>query len=424
LAAFAVFCVLCGLTAYAINYFLFQSTVPMQVALDVGRGTAAYLLSSDPDENVAPQDGHFIAPNERIRLDSQSQSTIFFRDTYHDNRLVAAVTMKGGTSLYLGYALRPRFEWSSIEYRIDLSDVSGEVEVYVPPGLDRKFWLSLKTAQDAFVYLTESGSYTVNASSTQVQVFNTAGSAFLIAPGFNNPRLVSAGERGVMILDGTNDVALAPGPLALLQSSTIQTLNPHDALDSNQLLADLAYPWQCGDSQSEPPGFFGIGVPDGRPAIRLYRDNADTHGETSCSQSPGPGQLGRDVSGFSSLVLKATFFIEHQSLLMCGYDGSECPMMVQLDYVFVDESGTEQLNRWFHGFYANTDPGVVYPTRCSSCLVDHDSVYPGTWYIYESANLFTLIPAAQRPTKLLRVRFYASGHEYDVYVGDVALYAS
>jgi hypothetical protein len=57
-------------------------------------------------------------------------------------------------------------------------------------------------------------------------------------------------------------------------------------------------------------------------------------------------------------------------------------------------------------------------------VVEHDPIYPGTWYTYESPNILTLVPENQRDRSLLRVRFYASGHGYDVYVGDVALYAS
>lgn len=423
LGAFAVFCVLCAFTAYGIHYFVFLSTVPMQVSLDVGRGTAAYLLSGDPDENVAPQTGHYLLTNERIRLDPQSQATIFFRDTYQENRLVAAVTMKGGASLFMGHALRPRFEWSSVEYRIDLQNLSGEVDVFVPEGLDRAFWLSLRTPEGAYVYLTESGQYTITASSAQLQVDNRDGRSFLIAPARSNPRLVSAGERGTISFGENAEVQVGAGPVNLLQTAEFLRMDSR-ILPPDVVLPDLVWPWQCGDSQSPPPGRYGLGFPDGRPAIQLYRADATSHGETGCSQSPWPGQRGLDVTGYSSLILKTTFYIEDHSLPVCGYEGSECPLMLQLDYVFQNEEGEEEPNQWYHGFYVKPDPSQTSPTRCSSCLIAHDPVYGGTWYTYESQNLFNLVPEGQRPASLLRVRFYASGHEYDVYVGDVALFAS
>lgn len=427
LGAFAIFCLLCVITGIGIHYFLFDSTVPMQVSLAVGRGTAAFLVRSDLDENVAPQSGHFVAVNEQISVDIQSQSVIYFRDNALDNPLIAAVTLKPGASLVMNAAQRPRFDWSRVGYRVVLQQVRGEVDVYLPPGLTREPFVVLETAGrgGVVVYLNQSGSYTVNAGANQVRVYNNGGQAFIDSPTMA-PRLIPPGEHGsIQFEPEPAQLVVAPSAASLLQPSQFEQLDAEAFVESDLSLADLVWPWQCGDSQSPPPGRFEVGFPAGRPAIRLVRaDGATTHGETGCSQSPWPSAGGLDVTGYSSLVVRTAFYLEYQSLPLCGNLGSECPLMLQIDYKYKDAEGQDQLYQWFHGFYIDGDPSGNAPTRCLSCLTDHDQIYGGTWYTYESPNLLALIPPEHRNGQaLLRVRFYASGHEYDVYVGDVDVLA-
>ena len=90
--------------------------------------------------------------------------------------------------------------------------------------------------------------------------------------------------------------------------------------------------------------------------------------------------------------------------------------MLELSYI--NEQGAEQ--RWIHGFYAYEHVTPELPHSCNSCLLDHDRVTPGNWYTYESGNLFQL-PTGFHPTRITQIRFYASGHEYEVLVGEVSL---
>src|SRR5262249_38718521 len=106
----------------------------------------------------------------------------------------------------------------------------------------------------------------------------------------------------------------------------------------------------------------------------------------------------------------------------CGFQGSECPLMVRLNYI--DNSSTDgELRNWIHGFYTRLDSQLGYPTRCNSCSLEHESVYSKSWYTYDSGNLLSQIPTDQEPRLLNNIQFYASGHRYDVYVSDVALLA-
>jgi hypothetical protein len=156
-------------------------------------------------------------------------------------------------------------------------------------------------------------------------------------------------------------------------------------------------------------------------ALRLLRgDGAISHGETRCLQSLGTGMGGLDVSGYNSVSIRATFRIESQTLSACGIDGSECPLMLRMDYI---PAGGGDAVSWFHGFYAFVDPNRLFPQSCLSCNEQHERVTPDTWYTYESHNLFEIFAPEAQPKSILNLRFYASGHQYDVYVNEVMLLA-
>ena len=94
--------------------------------------------------------------------------------------------------------------------------------------------------------------------------------------------------------------------------------------------------------------------------------------------------------------------------------------MLRIDYI--DQNG--QARKWYHGFYAMNDMQLAYPLQCNSCAQAHEFINPRSWYSYDSGNLFTLFPPDERPSKILAVWFYASGHQYDVQLSEVALVGS
>lgn len=178
--------------------------------------------------------------------------------------------------------------------------------------------------------------------------------------------------------------------------------------------------WGCSNKQKElPGGTYTVTEREGRTALQLFRgDNATTNGETRCQQPyAAPG---RDVSGYRFLELETTFLIKSQSISECGIEGSECPLMIHIKYT--DTNGIAR--EWYQGFYALLDPLYdSYKSRCASCTQDHQQINGDVWYTYESGNLFIVLPEDARPATISKIEFYASGHQYDVYVGELSLFA-
>lgn len=422
LTSFVIFCAIVITLIVGIHYFLFQSRVPMRSTVEVARGTAT-LVGSDLLE-LAVKSTRDITSSSLVTTDTQSQAAISFYDPQRAGRLVATVTLKNGSALNLSADSRPRFDLSGdTPYWVDFEDAYGEFDVFVPDGLDRPILISFETTLGPAVRLSASGRYSIVAAGAQVQVVNFAGEALLgSAPDMQQNQPVPTGQSAAYQTD-TSQFVLSPSRVSLLGDSTFSTENVIDYnATSDQTRTSV---WRCNNVQVSPPsGEFSLTVEDGRPALRLYRDNdAESHGETRCFQGLGSGTQGLDISKFSRVTLRVTFKVQSQSLSACGLDGSECPLMLAMDYYPPPPANgeTPQPVTWYHGFYAFLDPNRVFPPRCSSCNEDHEAINPGTWYTYEKSNFLEAFAQDQRPTSILNMRFYASGHQYDVYVGRVEL---
>ncbi len=416
LLSFAIFCAILIFVIIGANYFVFQSRVPLDATIHVSRGTAT--VATDVNETAVKGDKS-VDRNSVVATDPQSQASLTFLDPQHKDRLLATITLKNGSSLSINEDSRPRFDWSQDAYWIEFEEVYGAIDIFVPDGLDRPLLVTFKTTLGPSVRLTAAGRYTLSAGDAQVQLINYTGEALLMASDLHN-RLVPAGQTASI---QANAETTAPqfdlAPLTNLVGDTAFSANNVVDFISN---TDQVQPqvWRCLNLQdTEPAGSFNLTTEDSRPAIRLYRDDgAESHGVTRCLQGLGTGTEGLDVSSYKSVSIRATFKIVSQSLSTCGNDGSECPFMLQMDYVPVN--GGDSVS-WFHGFYAFVDPTRFMPLNCASCNEQHEQINPNVWYTYESHNLKEIFAPERVPQAIFNLRFYASGHEYEVYVSEVAL---
>jgi len=430
LGAFIIFCAILAGSVFTLNYFLFRSTVSGQSFLIVGRGTVGIT-----DANLIEQverDRRHILNNQTVRTDAQSQASISFMNQQNNN-LIVAITVKSNTSLLLDNFSRPRFDWSRAPYNINLKEFSGELDVFVVEDIDRRLQLTIETMNNMIIDVSQSGQYRVSASPSQVRVINRAGNAIILDP--TNPaasQSVPAGEQIIFqFANPTNDpdnatvieaqIVQTPALIDLIENSTFQNTHIPERTQPDEVVQPLPLDWACGNGANNvPQGKYSVAKIDGRTALHMVRsENASTHGETFCIQAFGTdSQQGFDVSQFDHLSLQATMYVNYQSLNACGVEGSECPLMLRLDYI--DANGEPA--RLFQGFYTTLDPQLGYPLGCSAeCIQEHQIINQKAWYTYDSGNLFSILTPEKRPSAILNLRFYASGHQYDVYVGEVAV---
>jgi hypothetical protein len=412
-----MFCLVCVISGVWVIYFLFQSTVSLDVELQMGRGTGDVL-------GQVVRDARALSNGDILSTDRVSQATIVFRDPQQHKRLLAAVTLHGGTTLTMTRTQRPRFQWGASVASIDLHDFGGEIDVFVAQEIGRGFRMRIIAEQGDIVDLKSSGQYTLYGNENRLLVVNHEGSVLLIPnrsrPHLIAPRDIPVNAQGILsYVDETPEILISTAEINLVTNSTFQDIYVPPDTGSGTTPA-LAQGWGCYDKPgSNPAGVYKPELKDGRLVMRLLRgDNAISNGETGCLGYLDPPN-GKDISGYTSLHLRVTMQINYQSLSTCGEQASECPLMLRLNYI--DEKGEER--RWYHGFYAFLDPQRNFTTRCNSCSQEHEFINNKVWYTYVSENLLTAIAPDQKPRTVISVQFYASGHQYDVYVGEVALLA-
>jgi hypothetical protein len=420
LIAFGMFCILTFSTAVGIYSFLFESTVSISTTLRVARGTVG-ITGSDLIEAVEREQEDLTNQATSISTDSQSQATIQFWDKAESEdtpqSVIAAATLQRNTFVTFNRAVAPRFEWSNNPYDIQLSKLTGQLDILVTGVEDDAFIMRIETEQGVIINLNRNGRYSIMATDDEVSLLNLQGeAAVFFADDFTNNRLVPEGQE-VTIRLGNRSIELKSAVDNILTNGSF-SLQPM-ALDLEDAPA-LPPGWGCRANQDEiPRGESYIDEFDGRIGMRLKRlNNATSHGEVGCVQPFGVD--GVDVSDYDSIKVISTFYLNYQSLSKCGIAGSECPLMLLLTYD--DYLGITR--RWYKGFYYDELLSDEYPTRCSSCTLDHQNINEKVWFTYESDNLYNLIDEERRPTRIRSIEFYASGHQFDTMVSNMMILVS
>ncbi len=418
LGGLVLFIMLCIGTAALVRWIVFESPTQLNVTVHVGKGTVGLLEPESADEKAVRSSAP-LNPGERLSTDNLSQGYLAFSDPYSGD-IVATITLRGDSRATLRRANRPRFSLNDNPYEIRLGDVIGGLEVWVSDGLERPIDLEIQTALGT-AQITQKGNILLQVTPDRFSVVAGAGKTTVTHFNGDQVRLVKA-TTGIVRQD-TPTITVRQGPIDLLPYSTFGTAWPKEWICAHQ--PDPGYP-------NAPGGDFDYGVADGRSMIHIWRAHSGpTPAKTGCYQELGErsgesdtrsnaAPLGLDITQYTEVHLRVTIQVHHQSLSGCGIAGSECPVMLRMDYL--DQYGNPRM--WYHGFYAEYRPNENGRRTCASCWEPHEQINKDAWYTYESSDLLNDWPENLRPGAIQRIEFYASGHEYDVMLNEVALIAS
>ncbi len=432
LLAFALFCLLFVTLLVTAEHFLFQSSHPMEVILNVGRGTVSVSDLANPAEQVGIN-GSAIPDGVIVRTDPQSQGTINFIDGEEgEERLLATLTLQRNSRVTLLGAQSPRFPWSRRGHEIALQDVIGEMNLTISDFSGQDIRVYGRTPGRAWLQMSGPGTYTIEGASEELRLFNHDGQVRLETAGGLQKQVVPPGAQGAVLYESPR-VEIRPGYVNLLKDEDFVQVGRGASTSEGAA-------WTCDHGPADsPPGAHEILNAFGLESLRFLREGGVTsHGENFCVQQFG--QRGLDLSelDLDYLSIRVSFFVERASLGSCGTLGSECPLMLRMDYLNQEylesqrdpqtgETGVRAVPpggdaiKWRHGFFTHTRE--EWPMRCDTCIQDHQLIHEKSWYVYESPNLLTLFSPDPPPEIIVGVWVYASGHEYDVRVRDVALLA-
>ncbi len=375
-------------TPLGVRQFIHTARVRQQAVLEPQRGTPGMQRGGrGAVEAVVAPIGN-VYPETAVTTDETAQALLTLYAPGEEPAVAAAVQIYHDTAMTFITARSPRFDVSPLPHEVALEVTSGRMRITVNPAHGRPTVVNLRTPHMRATL--DEGSYEIRVYPASSELAVRDGSA----------QIINDGEPSIFV--GPSTI------IAQASSASLRVLPGEPNLLEN---GDFDQPVEQGweryerDREQEPGGTVQETTHEGRTAARFNR-LGDGHDEVGIVQ-----QLNYDMRDFASLTLHMNVLILYQSLPGCGSRGSECPVMVRIDYKDVD--GTDRT--WFHGFYAvEAAPGDI--------LAEWDEQIPaGTWYTFDSGNLVELF---ERPPALIKeVTIYASGWSFDALVTEVELLA-
>jgi hypothetical protein len=412
--SFTVFLIICGVSTFLAYWFLFESQVDLKVQLQVSRGSVQVSYVDGAEDRLIGTaldiDGAAV-----IRVNESSQGHLTFVDNY-SRQVIATVYLLPDTAITVRRGQRPRFEWSRNDYRLLINDAMGDLRVEIPAALARGVDLSVGSAFGDAIF-TQGGDYLLDVNGDRMALHAYSGSG-LLRNVVNQTWQVPEQQVGVLGRS-TQAVNIAPFPYLVLnrgfgEKTTVSTdaTLPIGWGCTMTTDADTTNQWRRGLTLDDRVALFMSRTLGGATVKSLI----DTHGETGCEYP-----LLQEVSQYTSLRIRARLMIRDQSLSSCGDVGTECPVMLQMDFTraSLGADGKPIRDVWRHGFYAQRPDNDWRPLICDTCPQLHERIIPNVWYFYDSGDLFGLLPRERRPARLDVLKVYASGHAYDVVIGDI-----
>jgi hypothetical protein len=226
-------------------------------------------------------------------------------------------------------------------------------------------------------------------------------------------------DRAGQVQAGNTGVVSVGRPAVTVQSSPSDLIMGFN-YDTPLAAGKMPTFWACSSTNAsgngnEPQGSWQTERFQQQTVLYMNRsgDNLN-HNDTACSfEQPS----GLDVRGYKTLSIHAMIRINAQDVPTCGVLASECPVMIELDYL--DQNNQPQ--SWHQGFYFLRPPGSAWPLICDTCTSVHVQVNQSTWYFYDSGDLLAHFTNDSQPAAITKLRVYASGHQFDVDISELSL---
>ncbi len=330
---------------------------------------------------------------------ANAQASVTFTSPDGQN-VLATLRIFGNTSVTITTAESPRYSTGTQPHTIVIQVDSGRVRATVGVDVDRDVRVEIQSDPGTVTVLDQPGSNaTVESTFTESMVTVREGKAMVTAEG----------QTVELVKDQRAEVAVGAGPQGPKPAEQNLIRNGDFVMPADGI-------WQETVAAPEDPGRIDFPLIGGRRVVRLVRTGSDW-GRVGVTQV-----INRDVQGYGSLRLNLDIILVDQDVRNCGAQGTECPLMVKINYI--DVGGGER--EWLQGFYWNYDPGGP-PAVCASCSVRfvHQQWPQGKWQPYTSEELLDVFTAQGTPAALIQsITIYAEGHTFTSMAADVQLLAN
>ena len=400
LSAFGVFLAIVVGVPVGTFQWIRHATVPPVMQIQALEGTAQLEQTDNTSRLLlARSDPAEVGPGAALLNDAEAETllTIGSPDGLYT---LGTVLIYPNTQFAITDARSPRYASSNEDHFLELTVTTGRVRLTLARDAGHPLEFLLRTPHSTFA-LSEGGSYSLDVNNQQSQITVREGEAVIIAPlgGLN----VEENKRGLVGIDGIPVGPLRPERNLIANGSFRQPLD-----QGWQIRTDTS-------DDTQPAGAVEILAVSGQNLVSLSRVGTG-HAETGVYQL-----LNQSLNDYQSLQLHLGAQLDFQSLGVCGALGSECPLMVRIDY----EDAAGNPRQWVQGFYYWIDPAAPNPLLCETCpppRQEHEQHAQGTQFFYDSPNLIEFLSQdGSPPASITSLSVYASGHSYTVRVFDIEL---
>lgn len=399
--AFVIFCALVIAAPLAIRWYLLNSETSQDVSVSLVSGTVLLTRPGAALSEAVVETVGGLGEGAQVDSDPGSQAVLSF---YAPDKTTAlgAMQLYGGSRLRLSLLRSPRFDWSPRPHRMMIDMQRGRARVSLAVNVARAVMITLRTPH-GLVLLERAGSYSIEVTDQSTDVAVRDGAATVIAAG--QTVILAANERTI--------VPAGSPPQGVLTGDRNLIVN-------GDFTAPLSPDWTTFKDRYDPndvEGRIELTVNAGHSAVHFNRPG------TNWGRIGIRHRINRDVRDYHTLRLHLAVRIAQQNLSICGSLGSECPVMVKIEYTDIAGGNHE----WVQGFYYLPDPANTQPVRCITCPPPsgpHLRVTQGSWFFYDSPELISLFKSAGfTPAVISAISIYAEGHAFDSYVSEVELLA-
>jgi hypothetical protein len=370
-----------GVRSYVLN-----SRRPLTVVVEPRRGTIVYQPPGSSATYVVESTTE-VAPRGRIRLDIDGDALVLFYHPDQTEAPVGTIQLYGRTSMVVKNASTPRFATSPSPHRIDLQVTEALNMRPSLSGNGRAVTARVTTPQGTIEL--NRGYYHFVIEEARAELTVRSGRATLTDPQTDASLTLVPLQRAQITSERIGDIYV--GERDLLRTRNGDFSEP------------LENHWTIYKDAGRPEDNTGTveqeQLEDGAEYVYFSRAG-DNWAEVGIRQD-----LTLDIREINSLRVTARFRVDTQTLPVCGSLGTECPMMIRIE--FIDTHGN--VREWIQGFYAREGDNDPLCQRCEWKAL-HYRIPQDTWYDYDSDDLLPLLREQDiTPVAIQAVEVYASG---------------
>jgi hypothetical protein len=384
------------------RWFILNNTRTLTILLQLRRGSVTYWAPRSNSPVLLTENAEIRQGSKIVLSNNADVLMLFYLHDEPDTPIITA-QLYGRTELTIDYANTPRYRISELPNKVGLTV---ERASNMQPSVAANSRLTqLKAVTPHGAIDMDEGAFTIVVSPSLTEFSVKSGQASVPDP-------VSGDNLGLTRLQRIQITSEGLGNLFIGERDILRNRNGSfdEPLEEYwQIYTDKAYAEETDGTVRQTQTAEGV-------HLILFSRVGKSHAVTGISQ-----QLDEDIRGVDSLKVSMRVRVDTQTLPGCGSLGTECPIMIRLEYL---EQETGSLHEWLQGFYAigieNGDDVFCQPCTWKA---QHEQVAGlGVWYDYESPDLLPLLRAQGiEPSSIHLIQIYASGHTYGSAVDDVAI---